>query len=114
MLDDKLNQYRNNLVSILDKAGGLELLNNFELIIFDRFKLNPFTDFLEIELSVLCYDNILSKFRIIYNNKETDLVNYNEDGDLKVLINNYIKYKLEAQGFYCVYDELNNSLKIKV
>lgn len=113
MLEEKLKYYRNSLTSVIDKLGGIDLFNKFELSLLKKFKINPFVELIEISLMELDYGALENKLKVYIENKE-DFITLKENNNFKLLLCNYIRYKLELQGIYCVYDEVNDNLKIKI
>lgn len=113
MLEEKLKHYRNSLTSVIDKLGGTDLLDKFELDLLKKFKTNPFVELIEISLMELDYSLLERKLKVYISNRG-EFATLNENNNLKLLLCNYIRYKLELQGIYCVYDEINDNLKIKI
>lgn len=113
MLEEKLKHYRSSLTSVIDKLGGTDLFIEFESVLLKKFRMNPFVDLIEINLLDLNHDTLETKLKMYLDNKQ-DFEELRVQDNLKLVLCNYIRYKLELQGIYCVYDEINDNLKIKI
>lgn len=109
MLLEKLNQIRNKFTTVIDSRGGSELLKDLEDLVENVYFDNPYIDLISVDLRDLKnMETVSNKIEIYFSNK------YNKVVDGKEIVGDYLKYKVEQQGLYCVYDKINTKLKIKM
>ena len=109
MLLEKLNQIRNKFTTVIDSRGGNELLKDLEGLVERAYFDNPYIDLISIDLRDLEDIETVSKKIVLYFNNK-----YGKVVDGKEIVGDYLKYKIEQQGLYCVYDKINAKLKIKM
>ncbi|GAA0101554.1 hypothetical protein UT300012_22690 [Paraclostridium bifermentans] len=108
MLIDKLNNIRNKYTTVIDERGGTGLLRDLECLIESIYSDNPYVELIVVDLSSLEeIDTVRNKLQLYVANM------YKKNIDSVEVIGDYLKYKIEMQGLYCVYDRVNNKLKIK-
>ena len=109
MLVEKLNQIKNKFTVVIDSSGGNELLKDLETLVEDIYMNNPYIDLISVDLVELKNIETVSKrVETYFRNKHKKVVEGNQ------IVGDYLKYKIEQQGLYCVYDKTNCKLKIKM
>lgn len=109
MLLEKLNQIKIKFTTVIDSRGGNELTKRLESLVEGTYKSNPYIDLITVDLQALGdIEAVENKVELYFNNGSNIKVNAKE------IVGDYLKYKIEQQGLYCVYDRVNNKLKIKM
>ena len=108
-MQDKLNKTRNHIMLIMDETGGDKFIKDIKDVLYQRFLDNPFSEFLILEIKELKgLDVMLKKAKFIMKNC------YNKDCVSENLVLDYVRLKLENEGFYSILVKDENCIKVKI
>lgn len=108
-MQERLNKTRNDIMSKMDEAGGDKFINGIKEILYECFLDNPFSEFLIINLKELKgLSSMVSRAEILMKNC------YDRDSVSESLILDYIRLKLENEGFYSIFVKDENCIKVKI
>lgn len=105
----RLCKVKNEVTALIDSSGGNELLDKLKVEVEKIYKKNPFEEMLEINLDhITGFDYLTNRCELIFNNSLQTNINGVE------VVGSYLRYKLEEEYVFCLYDKSTNTLKIKI
>lgn len=108
-MQERLSKMRNEILSRINEAGGLDFIDSIKDILYEDFMRNPFSEFLILNLNNIEDINVIRNRTVMIMESSYKVKDVSEN-----IIIDYIRYKLESEGFYCIYMEDLNCFKIKI
>lgn len=105
----RLCKIKSEVTTLIDTAGGNDLLNHLKEEMEILYKKNPFEEMLELPLDIVKgFEPLTKRCELIFDNTLEVNINGVE------VIGSYLRYKLEEECVFCLYDNVTNTLKIKI